>query len=258
MMRVLAAVFVCCAGMASAAPECEEHAYAQPYGLVAYEPQAELEEAIEDVSTVAPLNRDVTVSPRPRLRPCRFLQFEVEREKMRTRGAVCGDWTIIGEKRNPVRGKYRGCRIAQPVRVRVVSDVLLSQMALMDCETAITLKTWLENTAKPAFADQGGGLKGLRLSGHYACKTQNNQRGARLSEHARGRAIDISSFILKDGTVITVRDGWTSTGTTEILRELHAGACGLFGTVLGPDADRYHKGHFHFDTARRHSGSYCR
>ena len=96
-------------------------------------------------------------------------------------------------------------------------------MALMDCETAITLKTWLEYTAKPAFADQGGGLKGLRLSGHYACKTQNNQRGARLSEHARGRAIDISSFILKDGTVITVRDGWTSTGTTEILRELHAG-----------------------------------
>ena len=184
--------------------------------------------------------------------------FAVRREMIRERGAVCGDWTIIGEKLKPFSGKYRGCGIAEPVRIRIVSDILLSQLALMDCKTAVTLKTWLENTAKPTFASRGGGLKGLRVSGHYACKTQNNKRGARLSEHARGRAIDISSFILMDGTVITVRDGWQNDKMHAVLRELHSGACGLFGTVLGPDADRYHTGHFHFDTARHRSGPYCR
>jgi hypothetical protein len=244
--------------MASAAPDCEEPAQAQPHGLVAYEPPADLEVISREEAAAANLKRELTVSPRPRLRPCKFRQIEVGREKMRERGAVCRDWTIIGENRMPVRGKYRGCGIAEPVRIRIVSDIYLSQLAVMDCRTAVTLKTWLENTAKPAFADQGGGLKGLRLSGHYACKTQNNQPRGRLSQHARGRAIDISSFILMDGTVITVRDGWANKGTSGVMRELHAGACGLFGTVLGPDADRYHQGHFHFDTARRRSGSYCR
>jgi hypothetical protein len=261
-MRLLAPLFVLCTSMASAAPDCEEPAQAQPHDLVAYEPPANLEVISGKEAAAANPKRDVTVSPRPRLRPCKFRQIEVLREKMREkireRGAVCGDWTIIGENRKPFTGKYRGCGIAEPVRLRIVSDVLLSQLAVMDCETAITLKTWLENTAKPAFADQGDGLKGLRLSGHYACKTQNNQPRGRLSEHARGRAIDISSFILMDGTVITVRDGWANKGTSGVMRELHAGACGLFGTVLGPDADRYHQGHFHFDTARRRSGSYCR
>jgi hypothetical protein len=244
--------------MAIATPDCEEPAQAQAHELVAYEPYTELDVLLEeDTAPVSP-KQELTVSPRPRLRPCKFRLIEVGRERMRERGAVCGDWTILGEKRKPFRGKYQGCGIADPVRIRMVSDVLLSQLALMDCETAITLKTWLENTAKPAFANLGGGLKGLRLAGHYACKTQNNQPRARMSEHARGRAIDISSFILLDGTVITVRDGWTAEDTSDAMHELHAGACGLFGTVLGPDADRYHKGHFHFDTARRRSGTVCR
>ena len=244
--------------MASAAPDCEDSAQAQPQGFLAYDPPADLDIISGEEPAAANFEPHVTVSPRPRLRPCKFRQIEVQREKIRERGAVCGDWTIIGETRKPFTGKYRGCGIAEPVRIRKLSDVLLSQLAMMDCETAIMLKTWLENTAKPVFAEKGGGLKGLRLSGHYACKTQNNQPRGRLSQHAKGRAIDISSFILMDGTVITVRDGWADKETNGVMRELHAGACVVFSTVLGPEADRYHKGHFHFDTARRRSNSYCR
>jgi hypothetical protein len=257
-MRVLALFFVLCTSTASAAPECEDPPHLQPDGLVAYEPSADLEVISEEDAAAVDYDPEMTASTRPRVRPCKFRQFEIGRKEMRERGAVCGDWTIIGEYRKPFAGKHHGCGISEPVRIRIVSDVLLSQLAMMDCETAITLKTWLENTAKPAFADMGGGLKGLRLSGHYACKTQNNQPGARISAHARGRAIDISSFILVDGTVITVGEGWADTETSGVMRELHAGACGLFSTVLGPEADRYHAGHFHFDTARRRSKSYCR
>ncbi|WP_316646281.1 extensin-like domain-containing protein [Ovoidimarina sediminis] len=244
--------------MAQAGEGCEDRDPAEWRGLLTYDLPADQEEMSGEDAGAGARGGDLTVSPRPPMRPCRFRQIEAGRERMRDRGAVCGDWTIIGERRAPLAGKHRGCGIADPVRVRIVSDVFLSQLALMDCETAVTLKTWLETVAKPAFADDGGGLKGLRLSGHYACKTQNNQRGARLSEHARGRAIDISSFILMDGTVITVREGWADTETGGVMRELHAGACGLFGTVLGPEADSYHADHFHFDTARRRSGAYCR
>lgn len=220
-------------------------------------PELTWEETAEDTGQTATVEPAVLVSKRPALRPCKFRQFEVGRERMLERGAVCGDWTILGEKRKPVAGKARGCGITNPVRVYRISDIALSQFSLMDCQTAVTLKTWIENTAKPAFADLGGGLKGMRIVGHYACKTQNNQPRARISEHARGKAVDISTFVLQDGTQITVRDGWNN-DQGAVLRELHDGACGVFGTVLGPDADRYHKGHFHLDTARRSSGPVCR
>lgn len=257
-MRIFVVICILWSSSAVAAPDCTELAQFHSDGSTRPEAPTALELISRQEAAAIDAARDLTVSPRPRQRPCKFRQIEVGRERMRKRGAVCGDWTIVGEIRPPFSGKYRGCGISEPVRIRVVSDIFLSQLALMDCETATTLKTWLEDTAKPAFAETGGGLKGLRLSGHYACKTQNNQPGARLSEHARGRAVDISSFILQDGSVITVRDGWANEETNGVMRDLHAGACGVFGTVLGPDADRHHEGHFHFDTARRSSGPVCR
>jgi hypothetical protein len=250
--------FVLCASMASAKPDCAGPEDMQAHASVASETLPEIDDPSVQNSATAAARQDLSASPRPQLRPCRFRDIEAQRARLRQRGAVCGDWTIIGEYRKPFSGKRPGCGIAEPVRIRSVSDVLLSQLALMDCETAVRLKTWVETSAKPAFADQGGGLKGLRLVGHYACKTRNNQRGGRLSEHARGRAIDVSSFILNDGTVITVRDGWQSPETGAVLRDVHAGACGVFGTVLGPDADPFHAGHFHFDSGRNRSRPYCR
>ena len=40
------------------------------------------------------------------------------------------------------------------------------------------------------------------------------------------------------------------------LKEIHAGACGIFGTALGPEANRAHRDHFHYDGAERRS-SFC-
>jgi hypothetical protein len=41
------------------------------------------------------------------------------------------------------------------------------------------------------------------------------------------------------------------------LRRLHKGACGPFGTVLGPDANEAHRNHFHFDLAPRKRSAFC-
>ncbi|HEY5832222.1 MAG TPA: extensin family protein [Hyphomicrobiaceae bacterium] len=41
------------------------------------------------------------------------------------------------------------------------------------------------------------------------------------------------------------------------LRRLHKGACSVFGTVLGPEANDLHRDHFHFDLASRRRSALC-
>lgn len=63
-------------------------------------------------------------------------------------------------------------------------------------------------------------------------------------------------------SVPTVMPSSTPTGdvvTPEFtfLKALHAGACGVFGTVLGPEANAAHHDHFHFDMKARRATSFC-
>ncbi|MGB5557749.1 MAG: extensin family protein, partial [Paracoccaceae bacterium] len=85
-----------------------------------------------------------------------------------------------------------------------------------------------------------------------------NQKGARISEHGKGRAIDVSAIVLKNGASMSVQKGWRDPAQGKVLKAMHRAACGPFGTVLGPNANKFHQDHFHFDTARYRSGSYCR
>ena len=180
------------------------------------------------------------------------------REAAPAGGGLCGDPALVGEVAGEVDHPRDGCGISQAVRLTQVGDVTLSQAALIDCETARALRRWLKDGAKPAVGKRGGGIAELRVAAHYVCRTRNHQRGARLSEHSKGRAIDISAITLRDGETMTVLDGWNSRVHGRILRKMHGAACGPFGTVLGPESDRFHQDHFHFDTARYRSGSYCR
>ncbi len=173
-------------------------------------------------------------------------------------GAVCGDRGIIGQRVSPIRGRLAGCRIARPVRVTSIDGVRLSQPAVLDCKAAKALKSWIRKGARPAVGRLGGGIASMRVMASYACRTRNSQPGAKLSEHARGYAIDIGAITLKNGMTISVLKGWRDPVRGKILRRLHRAACGPFGTVLGPDANRFHRDHFHFDVARYRSGAYCR
>ena len=174
------------------------------------------------------------------------------------KGAVCGDPALQGDVVGNVPGRIRGCGVKNAIKLRSVSGVVLSQSSTMDCGTAKALKRWIEKGVKPALGNRGGGVKSLRVAAHYACRTRNNKKGAKISEHGKGRAIDISGIKLKNGEVITVLKGWRSAKNGKALKRMHKAACGPFGTVLGPNADRYHQDHFHFDTARYRSGTYCR
>ncbi len=172
--------------------------------------------------------------------------------------AICGDPAIRGERVPPIPGRIEGCGIEAPVEVYSVAGVTLSQPATVECGTARALKTWVEDGARPVLRRRGGGLSELRVAASYACRTRNSQPGAKVSEHALGRAIDISAFTLRDGTEISVLDHWDTWRRGRLLRRMHEAACGPFGTVLGPESDRFHRDHFHFDIASYRSGSYCR
>lgn len=171
-------------------------------------------------------------------------------------GNVCGDPDLWGETIGVVEGPG-SCGIEGAVRLTAVSGVTLSNAATIDCGTAQALKTWVETGVRPAVGDTGGGVSSLRVVAHYSCRTRNNQPGARLSEHSFGRAIDIAGIGLADGTEMSVLTGWNGAFATQ-LRQMWQAACGPFGTVLGPDGDRFHQDHFHFDTAQHGNGSFCR
>jgi len=175
----------------------------------------------------------------------------------RTSGNLCGITGVVGETRAPI--KSGACGIAKPVAVTRVAGVNLSRPALMTCENARALNYWVRTGVLPATGKRGGGLSSMTVAAHYACRTRNSRKGARLSEHAKGNAIDLSAFTFADGSGVSVLKGWNGAPKDrELLRKMHGAACGPYGTVLGPNSDRFHRDHFHFDVAGYRSGPYCR
>jgi hypothetical protein len=178
--------------------------------------------------------------------------------------STCGvALALIGVRATPLAAiDEDSCKVTAPVAVASLADgaVDFTTRAILECRLAETLATWIDETVQPrAEAILGGRVTGLRIAASYACRNRNNLDDARLSEHARGNAIDISGFRVGDRW-IEVESGWSAGGAeAEFLRALRTSACGPFKTVLGPGADAYHADHFHLDMAKRRSGrAYCR
>ena len=173
-------------------------------------------------------------------------------------GPVCSRRAIIGQRLAAIPAKLRGCGLAQPVRVSQVSGVRLSTPAIVDCTTAKALDDWVRKGVKPAVGRLGGGVASLTVIASYSCRTRNSQPGAKISEHGKGHAVDIAAITLRNGVSLNVLKNWGRGAKGRLLKQFHRAACGIFGTVLGPNSDRFHRNHFHLDTARYRAGSYCR
>lgn len=238
---------------------------------------AEVATEIASKTTVSLVTSRAAVSHslRPLLRPANLPRRQVETaRKVQTaslapakvppsiptskNGSICGDRKIRGHTMSAIPGKLKGCGVQNPVSVTAVAGVALSKPVTMDCTTAKALNTWVEKGAKPSVGRLGGGIAKINMIAGYSCRTRNNKRGAKISEHGKGKAVDISGITLANGVFVSVLKGWNSQAQGKILRSMHKSACGPFGTVLGPSANRYHRDHFHFDTASYRSGSYCK
>ena len=123
----------------------------------------------------------------------------------------------------------------------------------------------------------------------YMCRQRIGSSNQRLSEHSFANALDISAFVIMDGRSIDVLTGWGQTARDRqaqatdmaggggdarplrdiapsegsqtkdslFLRRVHESACGVFGTVLGPEANEAHRNHLHLDLAARRHKSFC-
>lgn len=219
-------------------------------------PPSEQGIAMAALGNVLP-DSSLALSLRPAVRPDGVVQQALFKNRERRRGSVCGDIEIQGSDAGVVKGSLPGCGVPSAVRVRSVAGVTLSREAVMSCDMAKSLKRWVERDVETAFGRRDR-VASLRVAAGYACRTRNNQPGGRISEHGKGRAIDISGFTLESGETITVLRGWQDKQTRKKLRKIWKAACGQFKTVLGPEADRYHRDHFHLDVAQRRGGTYCR
>lgn len=167
------------------------------------------------------------------------------------KGSVCGIPDIKGETLAPITARIKGCGIKDPVRVTSVAGIRLSTPATINCETAKSLRSWLTKAVEPVYGK--GKVVEVKIAASYACRPRNNQRGAKVSEHGRGNAIDIGGFTFSNGKTVTVLGNYDKT-----MRKVHKAACGIFGTTLGPGSDGFHQDHLHFDVARYRGGPYCR
>lgn len=152
------------------------------------------------------------------------------------------------------------CGIAFPIEVTSLgSGVELTPAGVMNCATAETAAQLVLETIKPAaLRNLGSGLAGIRHASAYICRNRASE--SKVSEHARGNALDISAFLLEDGRAVDVVGyGPADKPERRFMQTVRRAACGPFKTVLGPGADADHAEHFHFDLAERRRGStYCR
>lgn len=172
---------------------------------------------------------------------------------MPKKGSVCGDPSIRGETLARVVSKVKGCGIEDPVKVTAIAGVKLSQPATITCETALATKSWIEKGVQPAFGKDP--VKVLQIAGSYVCRPRNGIRGNKVSEHGRGKAIDVSGFTLTSGKTLSIQGDWRK---YKAIKASHKAACGIFGTTLGPGSDGHHEDHLHFDVASHRNGAYCR
>ena len=121
------------------------------------------------------------------------------------------------------------------------------------CQTALRMAMWERHGIQPA-AQRILGAQVRRIShfSSYNCRQMRTTRGGsiRMSTHATANSIDISGFVLSDGSSITLKQDWQSEGVkAQFLREVRDSACDWFRLTLGPDYNALHADHFHLQHA---------
>jgi hypothetical protein len=164
------------------------------------------------------------------------------------------------------------CGIFAPIKLAAIgsgeTEVKLSPAATIDCRVGDALSRWMDDVVQPAAQENlGGRVTAVRVAASYHCRTRDNIKGAPLSEHAFGNAIDIAAFRVGEGKAAKwIEIGPREDGTApdaKFLSSIREEACGPFTTVLGPGSDVYHSEHFHLDLAARNKrgkskGLYCK
>lgn len=154
------------------------------------------------------------------------------------------------------------CGTPAPVQLKYINDVPRVEIrpaATMNCQLASALERWMREVVQPRAKDLlHATVIRVNNMAAYDCRPRYNNASQRMSYHAYAAAIDIGEFVTAKGEHISVLTHWnTGDERAQFLRDIHAGGCKIFGTVLGPEANEAHKNHFHVDMAKRRHSAFC-
>src|ERR1700722_7199916 len=125
-------------------------------------------------------------------------------------------------------------------------DVSLPAKPSMLCSFGLKFTDWVRDVAAPlTLAYTGQKVAEIETGPGFTCTARYDKLGASPSEHAKGDAIDLVSFVLADKRRVTVE------ALGALVGALRMTACGYFTTVLGPGADPQHETHLHLDMLMR-------
>jgi len=138
----------------------------------------------------------------------------------------------------PKEATREGCRLSAPVSLTLVAtqfgDVSLPAKPSMLCSFGLKFTDWVRDVAAPlTLAYTGQKLAEIETGPGFNCAARYDKPGALPSEHAKGDAIDVVSFVLADKRRVTVKEPDPLVGALRM--------CGYFTTVLGPGADPQHE-----------------
>ncbi|WP_121645335.1 extensin family protein [Notoacmeibacter ruber] len=156
----------------------------------------------------------------------------------------------------PIAGDNE-CGVARPYNVTEINGVEVNPSTSITCDAALAMARWVRSVVQPSAAAFGPDVRvsAINHGSTYICRRRNNKPTGKLSEHAKGKAIDVMSFSFEGHKPLPIvpRAG---KGTMEeaFQRTVQAGACLQFTTVLGPGSDEYHNDHLHLDVIERSSG----
>ncbi len=150
------------------------------------------------------------------------------------------------------------CEIAEAVLLLSVADshspgqlITFRERPRLSCLMAERFVRFTTTIIAPlARGTYGKELVAVATGPGYECRPRNRQAGAKLSSHAQGNAVDISSVELSGGRSITVQNPGDAT-SERFVTGFREAACGFFNTVLGPGSDAAHHDHIHIDIEMR-------
>ncbi|MBO6508099.1 MAG: extensin family protein [Roseibium sp.] len=192
----------------------------------------------------------------PPVKPARTDETADPEERSDSPARACSIPNGVYETVPAFKGEADGdpeCGVQDPVKLTGVrgasGSIKFSMPALLSCDFAAVLVRWLHEDVLPTSDLRlPSSIASLANGPGYQCRRRNNLPDGKLSEHALGKAIDLSGFMLADGSLVSVETDWGSdTIEGRFLKSVHRSACERFTTVLGPDADDSHKSHMHVD-----------
>jgi len=154
-----------------------------------------------------------------------------------------------------------GCTVEGAVELDAVASrfgkIILAGKPILACGFARQFTAWIGDVAAPlTLAYFGTKLSEVDIGAAFVCRNRYNLPGEKISEHAKGDAVDVTAFRLENGRNLSVE---ASSASAEIdgvwIKTLRATGCGYFTTILGPGSNEAHKAHLHFDYEMR-GGNY--